>query len=1399
MSTNGTTWTSVAANQLISKATVDAGWFRFVPDTNESGADAFGGTSTGNRQSDYASFNYQGYDGTQNSATATARIDITPVVDAPTVTASNASGTEGQWVSLTLSAALTDLDGSEALSGRLLTGIPIGASITDGTNTFTATAGNTSLSLTGWNLSALQFQGSATGTSQTYTMTLSATSTESSTGSATTSAVSFNVTVTDTAPVAIADTDSVGVGATTTGNVITGAGGVSADTLGFDTAQLTNVSYVGTPLSSSNVGGVWTIATTNGTLTINQSGAFSYVSNYANKSVSNATSAAIWDAVNIDYYGFDREGGVGDANPFTGGTFSAGLNTATLTAGAASLITFANNTGIDDDGMGVERGSLANNANNRLENGEFIVLDMNMATSAMAVTLNNLPTGNSATWYAYSASGGYLGTGTIAGDGDQIVTATITSVPGARYLVFAGGANDYRIGGVIAQPDLSSITPDVFNYTLTDSDGDASSTTLTINSSSLIGAIADIGTVYESGLAAGTEAGQTSITTSGNLLANDTGVPSTVEITTVAGQTPVGGVITVTNAIGTLTVYTVTSGSNQVGDYTYTLNAATTQGSNDAQTFSYTARNTLSGQTSSSSLTINVIDDAPIGSNVVQTLQAAATLPTYNLVLTIDVSGSMDGMVGNTGKTRLQVAKEALAEMIQKFDQIGNVNVQIVAFSETTSESPWYVDNPAAALAYINSLEPLSGTRYSTALDAVMNGFTQPTADKTIFYFLSDGEPNAGYEVGATQQATWQNFVDANGDLSFGIGIGTSVSLTALNPIAYPNGTNEPYAIVVDDPAELADTLLSTVEEGIVLGDVSILSNSGASGFLIGADGGNLQSVVVDGVTYTYVVGSPSVTVVTAKGGELTINFVTGEYSYQLTVNTTIQGQQEVFPITAIDGDGDSRTINLTINLDYIANLDANRDIILTNVTDGSALTISTEALTHNDYTAGTTSFTGTSTPLGGTVSTASGVVTFDPTSALATSTSDFGVTYTTINEAAGDSFSNPLNNSIATAVNLTNRGLFGRVTGVDAADLTDPELPTVKFTGTLNATNGNQDSDYIRVSLRAGETIYLDVDRGVDAGGAATSIDSRLYLYDQAGNQLAINSTSVAVDAGSTSTADPYLAYTVGVAGDYYVRVRHQSNATATDAGGNYDLWISISPQVIPSTAAVGFDYTLTDSGESDTTSASVYGVTGSTITGSATDEILYGSGSADVLLGNAGKDVLLGNAGDDTLRGGSGDDRLEGGQGSDTLDGGTGADILLGGAGNDTLTGGIGADVFVWDLADKGPSGTPAIDTITDFDTVSSSDKLDLRDLLVGEFSSGGNANLANFLHFELSGGNTVLHISSNGGFASDSHNVGGTHSSGSEDQTIVLQGVDLIGSFTTDQQVIQDLLNRGKLQTD
>jgi len=256
---------------------------------------------------------------------------------------------------------------------------------------------------------------------------------------------------------------------------------------------------------------------------------------------------------------------------------------------------------------------------------------------------------------------------------------------------------------------------------------------------------------------------------------------------------------------------------------------------------------------------------------------------------------------------------------------------------------------------------------------------------------------------------------------------------------------------------------------------------------------------------------------------------------------------------------------------------------------------------------------------------------------------------------------------------------------------------------------------------------------------------------------------------------------------------------ATGTDTEVDLTGWtlggLSISGAGTGSATLV-FHATDTVSGESQSTTEYLNIVNGTSL--------IAGSSSADALTGTANADLLIGNAGDDTLNGAAGTDRLLGGAGNDSLNGGGGNDILYGGAGNDTLTSGAGADVFAWTLTDRGSSGTPAKDVISDFDVASvasGGDTIDLRDLLVGANHVGTDAgNLTKYLDFDTTTtpGSTTIHVSSAGGF------TGGVYTAGNEDQTITLQNVDLRASFglaasATDSQIINELLTRGKLVTD
>src|SRR5690606_7233481 len=113
---------------------------------------------------------------------------------------------------------------------------------------------------------------------------------------------------------------------------------------------------------------------------------------------------------------------------------------------------------------------------------------------------------------------------------------------------------------------------------------------------------------------------------------------------------------------------------------------------------------------------------------------------------------------------RMEIAKEALARLIDRYDGLGNVNVKIVDFGTGANETNWFIDDKTNAISYINAVQSGGGTEYRTGLDELRNGFTQPPANKTLFYFVTDGQPSDNGLNTPALRTQWENFVAANGD-----------------------------------------------------------------------------------------------------------------------------------------------------------------------------------------------------------------------------------------------------------------------------------------------------------------------------------------------------------------------------------------------------------------------------------------------------------------------------------------------------------------------------------------------------------------------------------------------------------------------------------------------------------
>lgn len=90
----------------------------------------------------------------------TSAVRVEAVIDPIHIDASDACGNEDTDISISanVAPAFVDQDGSETVTGVRLDEITIGHTVSDGVNSFTATAGNQSLDITGWNRSALTYR-----------------------------------------------------------------------------------------------------------------------------------------------------------------------------------------------------------------------------------------------------------------------------------------------------------------------------------------------------------------------------------------------------------------------------------------------------------------------------------------------------------------------------------------------------------------------------------------------------------------------------------------------------------------------------------------------------------------------------------------------------------------------------------------------------------------------------------------------------------------------------------------------------------------------------------------------------------------------------------------------------------------------------------------------------------------------------------------------------------------------------------------------------------------------------------------------------------------------------------------------------------------------------------------
>ncbi|QXI24208.1 retention module-containing protein [Pseudomonas iranensis] len=1032
----------------------------------------------------------------------------------------------------------------------------------------------------------------------------------------------------------------------------------------------------------------------------------------------------------------------------------------------------------------------ANGANSVTENFTVVAIDTDGSTASGQINVNivdDLPTAHAdaaSVAEGGSVSGNVLNNDIGGADGPAVSGAVVGVRAGADTSTSAIGGLNSQINGSYGYLTLDANgnavyhsnpnavngpgAVDVFTYTVRDSDGDESTTTITIDvHNSCLIAVSDTDvTVYENaldltkdgqdlapGTVTGSEPGNTGETASGTLVGSVSGGSGAITYTLVGNAT---------GSYGQLQL-------NADGTYTYTLTSApkTAPSANDgpntlSETFTYKATDAL-GNSTTSTLVVNIVDDIPKA--VASDRSVTAVEIDSNILIVLDISGSMADPSGVPGLSRLALAKQAIGALLDKYDDLGDVKVQLVTFSSNAADRTTVWVDVATAKTLLAGLNAGGGTNYDAAVAVMQTAFNTSgklTGAQNVGYFFSDGKPNEG-DIGTADEAALKNFLDANNIKNYAIGLGDGVSNAYLDPLAYDgiSHTNT-NAVVVTDLNQLNSVLSGTVQGAPVTG--SLLGDGGS----FGADGGFIKSIVVDGTTYTYdpkaLSGQGSLTasgganhgtfntanntvsIATNNSGTLVVNLDTGEYSYTSQKTTAVVITENI-GFTVSDNDGDLASSTLTVKVIPNAPPVAMDDHVITNVLSGN-IVVPGELLLAND-----------SDPNGDTLNAT-------PTSfntGWVSKAADF--TGTGLIGFTGQ-------NNNAANQNLANvRSAFS----ANAATMT-AVLVVSGYLGMVSNSNAN-DEDRITVHLRQGETLNLDHNLGAGKismeyslnGGAWMALADGQTLSASADGVYQIHITNIGNSGGNPNAAENYqLTMTLNYAGAHDITPDYHGTYTANDNHGGSDTAnISISYQDGHTlTGTAGDDVLVAGSGNNvinagegnDVLSA---GSGNNEMHGDGGNDLLYSGAGNDLLDGGTGSDTasyahataavtvnlgllgaqntlgagtdtltgienLLGSNFNDSLTGDGNNNVINGGLGNDFLNGGAGDDLLIGGMGNNTLTGGAGADTFQWL---KGNSGH---DLITDF--TPGTDKLDLSQLLQGENAS--TASLDDYLHFTVSG---------------------------------------------------------------
>ncbi|MFD0669065.1 tandem-95 repeat protein [Ramlibacter sp. MAHUQ-53] len=870
---SGSTWAPVTAGQEITAADIAAGKLRFTP-----AAEAHG--------SPYTSLQFQVSDGAAYGAgTYTLTVNVTPVNDAPTGSNDTLTLAEDAIAVLGLGdfGTFTDIDG-DPLASVQVTSLPAaGALQYNSGGTWGAVTLNQSITAADIAAGKLRFVPAADASGSPY----ASVGYTVSDGTAT-SAASYTLAITATpandAPIAVADYNSARESTTaTSGFVSTGynaTGNVLANDTDPDTGDTRSI--VGITANASASAGTVAVTAGSAKLIFRGDSGFTSVNGGEEAYVKLSTDAAGDNYRGLYYYngssyslvsvhtrtttGSDSEIVLNytPTHYANGGSYVAISNLATFLTTNASVL-FENSSSATENASGGKTATVSNTTSSGYTDLTGLSAVAGSITAGMTVSGPGTTAGMTVSSVTYTNGvitavrvGGEF---SVATGGAYTFSSTVTAgqtFTGTHGTLTLGANGSYTYTPTTDNARLASgqSAVEVFSYTMQDSTGAQSSSTLNITvygaGSNDPVAAADTGAATEAGTSAGANA-------SGNLLSNDketaaaTGPGTTTlvagaRLSGAAADTAIGTSTTVAGRYGTLTLSSNGAYSYAPNDSLPAVNALGA-GQSLTDTFQYRITNapTSSGSSIATlTITLNGANDAPTTTD-----DAATTSEDTSLVLSAPDFGSYADAEG-TALASVKITSLPAAGALQ-YNSTGTTWVAVTANQVITA-----ADLAAGKLRFV-PVADAHGSPYATVGFQVGDGTAfSATSTLTLNVLSVNDAPvntlpaNPGTPDYATLSLTGLSVADvdnnlaSSGTVTLSVAHGT-LSATASGGITV-SGTGTPA-----DPLVLSGA--SSAALNTVLGTLAYRATAGFSGAdslrITTVDAGGLSDTDVLGLTVT--------------------------------------------------------------------------------------------------------------------------------------------------------------------------------------------------------------------------------------------------------------------------------------------------------------------------------------------------------------------------------------------------------------------------------------------------------------------------------------------------------------------------------------------------------------------